>query len=209
MIEEKYILIILNCKKYREKAIQQKETWLKYISMPYFHVLGDPELTSEFMFNNDEHILYVKCDDDYNSLPKKMIRAYKAILKTYHFSYIFKTDDDQYLEPAGFLDNMKRILEEKKPKIHYAGRINNVTIPHISQYYRIHPELPKDLKINATKYCSGRFYVLSFDAVLDLSNKQQLIDEEYFEDYAIGYYLSDKLKLNMLDIKVDKYFKDF
>ena len=205
---EKYILIILNCKKYREKAIYQKETWLKDISMPYFHVLGDPELSSEFVFNNEENILYVKCEDDYNSLPKKTIRAYKAILKTYHFAYIFKTDDDQNLEPTRFLDNMKRILDEKNPKIHYAGKINDITIPYLSQYYRIHPELPKDLKIYATKYCSGRFYILSFEAMLDLSKKQVLIEKEYLEDYAIGYYLSDNLKENMLNITVDKYFKD-
>jgi hypothetical protein len=83
-----------------------------------------------------------------------------------------------------------------------------VLLPYKSQYYRIHPELPKDLSIYTTKYCSGRFYFLSWEAVFNLSNKKVLIENEYLEDYAIGYYLSSYLKTNILDITVDKYFKD-
>jgi len=208
MLTENYILLIFNCYKYREKAIKQKETWLKNIDIRYFHVLGDPNLSTDYHFDISNNILHVKCDDDYNSLPKKVLRAYMAISHTYHFKYIFKTDDDQYLEPVHFLYTMMNILDKKTPKVHYGGKINNVTIPYKSQYYRIHPELPKDLSIYTTKYCSGRFYFLSWEAVFNLSNKKVLIENEYLEDYAIGYYLSSYLKTNILDITVDKYFKD-
>ena len=207
MLTENYILLIFNCYKYREKAIKQKETWLKNIDMLYFHVLGDPDLSTDFYFDTSNNILHVKCDDDYNSLPKKVIRAYMAISDTYHFKYIFKTDDDQHLEPVKFLSTITKILDNKSPKVHYGGKIVDVNIPYLSEYYKIHPELPKDIIVQKTKYCSGRFYFLSWEAVFNLSNKKVSIENEYLEDYAIGFHLSSYLK-KMLDITVDKYFTD-
>jgi hypothetical protein len=209
MLTENYILLIFNCYKYREKAIKQKETWLKNIDMLYFHVLGDPDLSTDFYFDISNHILLIKCEDDYNSLPKKVIRAYIAISDTYHFKYIFKTDDDQHVEPVKFLSIITKILDNKNPKVHYGGKIVDINIPYKSEYYKIHPELPKDIIVNATKYCSGRFYFLSWEAVFNLSNKKVFVENEYLEDYAIGFHLSSYLKKKMLDITVDKYFKDF
>lgn len=34
------------------------------------------------------------------------------------------------------------------------------------------------------------------------------IEKEYFEDYAIGYYLSPDLKTNFLRLNTSFYFKD-
>ena len=65
--------------------------------------------------------------------------------------------------------------------------------------------------VQSTKYCSGRFYFLSNDAVFSLTNpkKRELIEKEYLEDYAIGYHMSSFLKENMLSLTTDKYFIDF
>ena len=43
LIKKDFILLILNCYKYREKAIKQKNTWLNKINknIIYFHILGD------------------------------------------------------------------------------------------------------------------------------------------------------------------------
>jgi hypothetical protein len=53
-----YILLILNCNKYREKAITQKNTWLQNIpnNIIYFHVLGNPELSTSFLFDSDDSV---------------------------------------------------------------------------------------------------------------------------------------------------------
>jgi hypothetical protein len=152
--------------------------------------------------------LYVNTEDDYNSLPKKVIAAYKAVYETYYFKYIFKTDDDQNLINPHFFDIVMNLLEKSQPKVHYGGKMVDVKVPHISQYYRIHPELPDNLVIQPTKYCSGRFYFLSFESVLNLTTKKEKIDMEYFEDYAIGYHLSPYLKKTMLFINSDKHFID-
>jgi hypothetical protein len=215
MIDQDYILLIFNCFKYRFKSLKQKETWIPNLpnNILYFHVLGDSELTNEYEFSLSENLLYIKVDDDYNSLPKKVIRAYSAINKTYNFKYIFKTDDDQHVTNINFFNVIINLLNNKynnsEYRIHYGGHIVDVKQAHISQYYKIHEELPQNLIVNVTRYCSGRFYFLSNDAINQLIQKEDNISTEYFEDYAIGLNLSTQIKINMLPLETNKYFIDF
>ena len=214
MLSQDYILLILNCKKYKDKACKQKKTWLKDLpsNIIYFHVIGDPLLDApddnDFVFDYNENVLYVQTEDDYLSLPNKIITAYKAIQDTYQFKYIFKTDDDQMLNNVTYLTTLINVLNKKDPVIHYGGKIINVETPYLSEYYRIHPELPQDLIIQSTKYCSGRFYFLSNSAILCLTMKKNDIIKEYLEDYAIGLHLSNFLKVNIMNLTTDKYFID-
>ena len=210
------ILLIFNCYKYRDKALQQKTSWLPKIptNIVYFHVLGDPNLETDYQFLPNENILLVKVEDDYNSLPKKVIRAFLAVLKTYDFKYIFKTDDDQQVTNIKFFETIMSLLDKKwhdpQARLHYGGHIVDVKQTYQSQYYRIHEELPRDLLVKATKYCSGRFYFLSKDAVTFLVEEKRLeVESEYLEDYAIGYHLPDSYKPNMLPLDTNKYLVDF
>ena len=124
MIEKEYIMLIMNCKKYIKKAKFQKMTWLKNIPsyLQYYHVIGEPNLDTRYSFDNENRILWVKVEDDYNSLPKKVIRSYEAINETFNFKYLYKTDDDQILVNEKFLDVVKGITSNNK-KIHYGGYI--------------------------------------------------------------------------------------
>jgi hypothetical protein len=205
-----FILLIFNCKKYNYKALKQKETWLKDFNlMPYFHVIGETNLESDYEFDTTNKILYVKIEDDYNSLPKKVIAAYSAVNKEYIFKYVFKTDDDQELVFPNFLSTIQNLLLNKIPKSHYGGYIVDVDKPYLSQYHKIHHELPENIPVLQTQYCSGRFYFLSDLAVEQLIRKMEEIGKEYLEDYAIGYNLDPVLKKNMLNIQTNKYFVDF
>jgi len=210
MIDQEFILLIMNCKKYFKKAKFQKMTWLKQMPsyLIYFHVIGDETLDVEYKFDEENRILWVKTADDYNSLPKKVISAYNAIHNTYNYKYIFKTDDDQILVKSQFFDIIKKLIMDTYPRPHYGGYIVNVPKPYLSQYYKIHPELPTHLPILQTTYCSGRFYFLSKSAISNLINKRELIDKEYLEDYAIGYYLEPFFKSNLLKIATNKFFTD-
>jgi hypothetical protein len=69
--------------------------------------------------------------------------------------------------------------------------------------------LPDNLIINQGKYCSGRFYFLSDEAVADLLFKKDLIKAELLEDYAIGTHLLANFKTNIFFIDTNSYFKDF
>jgi len=210
MINQEFILLIMNCKKYKEKAQFQKNTWLKNIPsyLKYYHVIGDESLESEYMFDEINRILWVKTADDYNSLPKKVIASYHAINETHDFKYIFKTDDDQMLMNTKFFHILSRIIIKNKPIRHYGGFIVNIKENQLSQYHKIHPELPENLPLYTTKYCSGRFYFLSNYAIINLLTKKELIEKEYFEDYAIGYNLDNFYKENMLPLLTNDYFKD-
>lgn len=206
---QEYILLILNCKKYEDKATHQKNTWLQTLSskLIYYHVIGDNALTDEYKFDNATRTLYVRTDDDYNSLPKKVCAAYNAISETFDFKYIFKTDDDQMLTNERFFDMVMEML--KRTNNDYGGHIVNVPISYLSKYYLVHPELPKDLIVKSTKYCSGRFYLLSKMAITDLLTKRHEIEREYLEDYAIGFNLDESFKTNMLQLNTNFFFVDF
>jgi len=208
------LLLIMNCVKYKYKATKQRDTWLKGLQIPYYHVLGNLELEANYQFDDQERILWVKTPDDYNSLPKKVISAYAAVQQSFPaIQYIFKTDDDQMLQsnnPNKFFDNINKMLERRMQtaKIHYSGNIVDVPKAYLSQYYRIHPELPKELPVYVTKYCSGRFYILSMEAIAYLITKRELIFQEYLEDYAMGMHLHNRYKNPMVHLDTDIFFKD-
>ena len=208
------LLLVMNCIKYEHKAAKQRDTWLKGLQIPYYHVLGNLELEANYQFDDPKRILWVKTPDDYNSLPKKVLSAYAAVQQSFPaIQYIFKTDDDQMLQsnnPNKFFDNINKMLEKRMQtaKIHYAGNIVDVPKAYLSQYYRIHPELPKELPVYVTKYCSGRFYILSMEAIAYLISKRELIFQEYLEDYAVGMHLHNRYKSPILHLDTDIFFKD-
>ena len=212
-ISNEYILLILNCKKYAHKAAHQKATWLPEITsfLPYYHIIGDELLEEDFKFDNHLCILYVRVVDDYISLPKKVLAAFNAIIRTFpECKYILKTDDDQMLStPDKFFKIITSIIETKKPKVHYAGKIIEVKTPYLSEYGKIHPELPAPLIVYPTKYCNGRFYALSVEAVKSLLQRRNLIEKEFLEDYAVGYYLHPIFKMTAFNIDSDRFFTDF
>ena len=211
-LEQDYILLIMNCMKYSSKAIVQKNGWLRNLSnkIPYYHVIGNPELTSQYVFDHVAKILWVKTLDDYVSLPKKVIAAFHAVRETFRFKYIFKTDDDQILQNDAFFETITEQIQRKcvKLKAHYGGQVVDVTIPYISEYYKVHPELPQNIEIHKTEYCSGRFYFLSSEAVTNLVSKREKIESECLEDYAIGLNLNPIFKKSMIHIQSDENFKD-
>lgn len=217
LITQDYILLIFNCEKYRYKAQKQKETWLKELPchLKYYHVLSncksdDQEQISEtdYLFDNETNVLRVNAPDDYNSLPKKVFAAYKAIHETFSYKYIFKTDDDQMLNNLRFFDMVIGLINRNGP-VHYGGHIVSVPRPYVSKYWMVHSELPTDVVVQASDYCSGRFYLLSTQAVTYLLTKKEEICKEYFEDYAIGYNLDAALfKTPILRINSDQFFSD-
>jgi hypothetical protein len=165
-------------------------------------------MEEDYKFDEESNILWIKVADDYISLPKKVIRAYQAIFDTFCFKFIFKTDDDQILIKPNFFDTTKNLITTMIPRPHYGGFVVDVKQPYLSQYDKIHPELPKELPLYQTKYCSGRFYFLSKSAVSNVINKSEKVEKEYLEDYAIGFNLDQIYKKDILNILTNNFFID-
>ena len=62
MIEQDFIMLIMNCVKYEKKALFQKRTWLKLIPpyLRYYHVIGDEKMETTYRFDEEKRILWVK-----------------------------------------------------------------------------------------------------------------------------------------------------
>lgn len=208
--EQDFILLILNCKKYKNKAMFQKLTWLKSLPdyIPYYHVIGDENMKTEYKFDEETRTLWVKTPDNYISLPKKVLSAHKAIIETYNFKYLLKTDDDQIVVDSNFFTNLTNMLKKTNPPVHYGGFVVDIKQNYLSRYHEIHPDLPKNLPLLKTKYCSGRFYFLSKFGVYNLQTRKSFIEKELLEDYAMGYHLNDIFKSTMIHIATNEYFTD-
>ncbi len=203
------ILLILNCKKYREKAIIQKNTWLKTIpsNIKYYHVIGDKEKCNgyDIYLDENESVIYTNTFDDYNSLPHKVITALAGIYSKFDFKYVFKTDDDQKLINNNLFNQLQNTI--MRSQYHYGGYILNVP-DHISNYYIVHDCLPRDLYLKSTSYATGRFYFLSKSAIEDLIKKKEDVEKQIIEDHAIGLFLDRKFKETILNIDTMKIFND-
>jgi hypothetical protein len=204
-----YILLILNCEKYKDKAENQKQTWLKLLPqhIRYYHVIGNKLKCQdkEIYIDEDNRVIYTNTKDDYNSLPSKVITALSGVLEKFDFKFIMKTDDDQKLVVPTFFDTFVNILNEKKA--HYGGY--SLKVPdHFSQYYLVHDCLPKNLFLKSTKYVNGRFYFLSKEAVQDVVSKKENIKKQIIEDHAIGLFLDEKYKESLLHFDTRRIFFD-
>lgn len=189
----KIILLILNCRKYDWKRKQQKEGWLKNLpsNINYFHVIGDEDISNDFIFDEDNRILQVKCKDDYNSLPVKVISAIDAVNKTYKFDFIYKTDDDQELIREDFFDYIENQIIENGYK--YGGHLSYVN-DHYSTYKKFHNELPSKLFLKKATYSNGRFYFLNKECINHLIKSKERIKDHYIEDHCMGLYLGEILE---------------
>jgi hypothetical protein len=203
MISQDFILLILNCKSYKDRAILQRKLWVN--NLPYeikhFYVIGDETLIDDHMFMDD--VLYVKCKDDYISLPVKIISAIRAINTKYDYKYIFKTDDDQMLVNKSFFTELCKDLD--KECYDYGGFIVDVK-DHYTEYKS--NQINKKIYLNACSYANGRFYLLSKKSCVYLSSIYYKFYDYIYEDYSIGYELglgNPNLKVKKLEVQFDDF----
>jgi len=186
-----YILLILNCNKYKYKRDLQLKLWTNNLNITFFYIVGNDKIDKPYTENN---ILYVNSPDDYKSLPQKVIKAIEYIDTHYDYKYILKTDDDQMLTDPDFFKNISNITSGYD----YGGFLVKLE-DHYSKY-----KMDEKIFLKSCSYCSGRFYFLIKDCVSHLLSKHSNFDEYVFEDHSVGLELSDypNLKINSLENEV-------
>ena len=92
-----YIQGIMTCKNNLHKAEDQYNKYLKKISLYpiiYIKFIGDPKLQDEYVYDELNHLLTLKCEDDYINLPNKVFCFFKAICELFpNFTNVVKIDD--------------------------------------------------------------------------------------------------------------------
>lgn len=178
-------MFILNCKKYNRKRLIQNATWTKEVSFPWFHVVGDPSITTEFIHDPEEHILTVKCKDTYEILPMKSYLAIQAIVQLFpDVEYILKTDDDMKCN----LKNLEAFIDTDMRPYDYGGQFIR-TQSHMSTYHypNVEDHLKTPFKMMATDYCPGRFYFLSRKVADVICKSREFFETQLYEDHSVGY----------------------
>lgn len=201
----KSILMILSCKKYAHKSQKQKDTWLTNITMPWFHIIGNPDLETEFEEDRINKIIYVKCKDTYEALPMKTFLGIKALHNLFpDIDYILKTDDDMDCN----LENFNNILN-LIPKYDYGGhiayprkfQINTHHYQYVEDEFKI-PYIMTDIP-----YCAGHFYFLSMRCIQKIVHSRQWFSRHIFEDCAVGTLLNSTIPdLRTIHINVKSIF---
>jgi hypothetical protein len=196
--------MILNCKKYSNRRHMQLDTWLKNITTPYYHVIGDENIATDFEINEDNRIITVKCRDTYEALPKKTYLGVKACISLFpHLQYILKTDDDMKCN----INNLYKTIHDIQGYDYGGQLIECDTYTSDWHYQYVTDEFKIPFVLQATRYCPGRFYFLSKKACDLLVVNKDWMYKNIFEDYAVGYIMTHN-SLNVLNLDAQSIFYD-
>jgi len=186
-MEYKLVIGIISCKKYTDNQDVIRNTWLKNYNNPnidIYFVIGDG--------NNDivDDTIELDCKDNYEDLPAKIISFIKFCYNNFEYDYLFKIDDDCYV-------NFENLEKLDLFDIDYSGHVINKR----SFDPQWHVGKCTDEELNNTIYngksinnrCSGPGYVLSNYAtrVIIDNYSDYDVESELYEDKLIADILAD------------------
>ena len=116
------VFLIPNCKKYEEKANAIRNTWAKQLTtygFRYYFLMGNSKLKQAQTIND---ILYVPCEDNYESLILKLVLGYEFLYQQMDFTYVYKIDDDCF-------PNLKKLINILLPQFNNKKYIGGAIHP--------------------------------------------------------------------------------
>jgi hypothetical protein len=190
--QQKVVVGIISCMKNADKIETIRQTWaqsLKKVGIPYFFVIGDSQLEKPLVKGD---LLYVPTNDYYENLPEKVSLFYEYIHDNTDFDFLFKIDDDCYL-------NVEKTFKSDYWKHDYYGKIIGLDPKGLLPDW--HFGKCDDPALNGTPYwkpyvgpwCGGGYgYFLSRKAMKIVRDNMTEISDDLYEDKAIG----DVLRMN-------------
>jgi len=127
---------------------------------------GNPDQSEESIYNEETHVVTLKCPDDYEGLPRKIKAGFRFVKNRFDPDFVFKVDDDMFVDIDKLMDASKNIYCD------YAGTCS---------YYPSHG-----------LYFAGPLYYVSRKGIDAL----QSMDAEYSnaEDVCVGNCLKDTIR---------------
>lgn len=230
MQEKKYLMGIMTCKALLHKADEQYEKYLQNIvnyPIIYLKFIGDPNIETEYIYDKEQNLLTLKCEDDYLNLPHKVYCFLQAITQIFpNVTNVIKIDDDITID-------LHRLYEliVKYEHMSYVGKYFKCDecisyyLSNKNEVYSLNPDFMQiPVYLEANSYCSGGTYFLnkeSINIILDHPeffpiikgentykhlilklphNKQYFVNLFVFEDYNVGFILG---KHNVLGLNIE------
>lgn len=189
------IFLILTCDKNIDREQFVRSTWLKNIK--YLFLKADPNIPNNHKVVKDT--LYVKCEEIYENLPRKMVLAYSYLANMDELTGVFKIDDD-------CVPDLNRLIPliEKYKNVPYFGRMQ-LDPKHLDLKH--HFGKCKSPILNCTPYSKkidfgcclgGHGYYLSKKSLkviqkVYFTKKDELFKGEYYEDVLVGRIMHENM----------------
>ena len=71
---------------------------MKTIQCPYVILNGNPEQTEESVYDEETHVVTLRCPDDYEGLPRKIKAGFRFVKDRFDPDFVFKIDDDMFVD---------------------------------------------------------------------------------------------------------------
>lgn len=157
-----------------------------------YYFIGDTSISDDYSVDEENHIVYVKVPDNYESLPKKTQAAVSFVHENYSDKIrgMIKTDDDIDLD----LEKIYRCLSLHGEK-DYFGIVTQITNPNnLSSWHmgKCESELMNRTPVNVPlcTYCGGGGYYLNPKSISKIYQSKEMYASMVFEDAATGYVLN-------------------
>ncbi|MDJ0632807.1 MAG: tetratricopeptide repeat protein [Xenococcaceae cyanobacterium MO_188.B29] len=119
-VDGKIAIMIITCQKNKQIVPFLKKYLYQQLSIPYFFVIGNQSLSSDWFYESD--ILYVKTPDTYDALTEKVTKALECVYGLFNFKGILKLDDDIWIKNTDKFLNFIHWLEHECRE-DYLGRV--------------------------------------------------------------------------------------
>jgi hypothetical protein len=190
----KLLIAILSCDKHQVRADGQRETWLRLLpeGCRALFVHGRPGQPPGIEGDR----LYVDCPEAYEHLPEKVHRLLVYARDQLDFEYLFKTDDDTYLD-------LQRFLAFDREGADYIGRFRETELKEIGKAWHFGKCTDKSYEVPYARpfvcpWATGGGYFLSRRAV---ERAAQRTESTYalnlYEDVMVGEALTEDPELQV------------
>lgn len=186
---------ILTCDKYKGRADGIRNSWLKLVP-PNYRVLfihgrpGQPE-------GVEGDRLYLDCPESYELLPRKVHAFLVYALRHFDFDYLFKTDDDTYLD-------LERFIAFDRQDADYIGQFREHPVAEIGKTWHYGKCTDKAYEVPYERpfvcpWATGGGYFLSRAATRAAASRTTVTcADSLFEDMMVGEALTLDPQLKVL-----------
>jgi len=193
---KRIIILVLSCENFYHRRISCYNTWFgdilknfsKYVTPLFFSFSKINRINKIDIL--EKYTVYLECTDDYDSVPKKIYSSIEYINNNYDYDYIFKCDDDTYIN----IENLLKFLENKS--FDYCGReagiIKETSWVSGSPYSGNSPTNHTGLKnCNAIYAGGGAGYFLSKKSSKIILKNKEMFEIKGPEDVIVGYIMNE------------------